>query len=136
MQKVSLQKLNSSDLGVTTRIPKGKQTGMSTMCTYFTLLEHRIADSSDKTKGRTYLLKKKNLLPRWDSNRTEKSKEPGSGPVFGVPLGQTVDIPSSRKRSTCGGGLPTIHTNTPAENIPGSQVILFFHLYSLRNWLI
>ena len=69
--------------------------------------------------------KKKNLLPRWDSNRSsEKSKEPGnSGPVFGVPLGQTVDIPSSRKRSTCGGGLPTIHTSTGVpENIPGSQV--------------
>ena len=125
LQKVSLQKLNSSDLGVTTRIPKGNKT-ISTIFVKDTKFDPKnLADSSDKTKGRTYLLKKKNLLPRWDSNRSsEKSKEPGSsGPVFGVPLGQTVDIPSSRKRSTCGGGLPTIHTSTGVpENIPGSQV--------------
>merc|ERR1719225_276221 len=91
LQKIALQKLNSSDLGVTTRIPK---------------------DSSDKTKGRSFLLKKK-VLPRWDSSR-DKSKEPekGPGPVFGVPLGQCVDLPSTRKRSIAG----ATATSTGIEN--------------------
>ena len=35
--------------------------------------------------------------------------------MFGVPLGQCVDIPSTRKRSTCAA------TATGIENIPGSQ---------------
>lgn len=86
LQKLACQKLNSSDLGSTIRIPK---------------------DTSDKSKRRTYLLKKK-VLPRWDNK--DKSKDPGCGPVFGVPLGQCVETPS-RKRST----------TTGSDNIPLSD---------------
>ena len=51
---------------------------------------------------------------------SDKSKEPekGPGPVFGVPLGQCVDLPSTRKRSVTGAAA----TATGIENIPaGSQ---------------
>ena len=46
----------------------------------------------------------------------DKTREPGiSGPVFGVPLGQCVDLPAARKRSTCA------LTATGIDNIPSSQ---------------
>ena len=44
----------------------------------------------------------------------ESSGQPGPGPVFGVPLGQCVDVPSARKRSTCA-------LLTGNENIPGNN---------------
>ena len=70
LQKLALQKLNSSDLGVTTRIPKG----LFSIEMHFLVNGHQLIhccifpDSSDKTKSRAYLLKKK-VLPRWDSSR-------------------------------------------------------------------
>ena len=53
---------------------------------------------------------------------SDKSKEPdkGPGPVFGVPLGQCVDLPSTRKRSVAGLAAATA---TGIENIPGSQTL-------------
>jgi len=71
LQKVSLQKLNSSDLGVTTRIPKGKQTGMSTMFKLY-LLEHRIALQILVIKQRVELTYSKRKISFQDGIQTEQ----------------------------------------------------------------
>ena len=69
LQKLALQKLNSSDLGVTTRIPKGLFSKLIAFLVQPALSNvWMFSDSSDKTKSRAYLLKKK-VLPRWDSSR-------------------------------------------------------------------
>lgn len=74
LQKVAAQKLNSSDLGSTIRIPK---------------------DPSDKPKRRGHYFKK--VLPRAGKDKTREGMS-GGGPVFGVPLHQCVDASSWRRR--------------------------------------
>ena len=57
------------------------------------------------------------IFTSFSDKSKEPEKGPGQGPVFGVPLGQCVDLPSTRKRSIAG----ATTTATGIENIPGSQ---------------